>query len=236
LTGRTDNEKKPPALSRLIMPIDNGRRPFFMDRKLSSVVTLVTLIAAASAGCRSPYYQDQGALLGGATGAGLGAIIGNQSGHALGGAAIGGAVGALTGAAVGSGMDDIEARNRAQIAAQLGRPAPTGAVTIEDVVAMTRAGVHEELIVTHIHNNGAVSPLRADDLIFLQQQGVSPRVISAMQAPPPPRRVVVQEPQPVIVERYYDPYWGPYYHRPYYGGYGCGPRRGGVSWGVAVGG
>ncbi len=207
-----------------------------MDRKLSIVVTWAALVAAASTGCRSPYYQDQGALLGGATGAGLGAIIGNQSGHALGGAAIGGAVGALTGAAVGSGMDDIEARNRAQIAAQLGRPAPAGAVTIDDVVQMSRAGVNEELIINHIHANGAASPLRSDDLIFLQQQGVSPRVIAAMQAPPPARRVVVQDaPPPVVVERYYDPYWGPYYHHPhyYYGGW-YGPRR--ASWGIAVGG
>ena len=35
---------------------------------------------------------------------------------------IGAGIGALTGSAIGGALDDIEARNRAEIAAQLGRP------------------------------------------------------------------------------------------------------------------
>jgi hypothetical protein len=197
-------------------------------------VTLLAIAAVSlvACGCHSPYRADKGALLGGLGGAGLGAVVGNAVGNTGAGAAIGAGVGALSGAAIGGSLDEIEARNRAEIEARLGRPAP-GAVTIDDVIAMTRAGVAEEVVVTHVQNHGVVAPLRATDLILLQQQGVSPRVVNAMQAPPiaqaayagPPPGVIVE--QPYMVPAPY--YWGPppCYYRPY-------PRRG-FSWGVAVG-
>jgi hypothetical protein len=139
----------------------------------------------------------------------------------------------LSGAAIGGSLDDIEARNRAEIEARLGRPV-TGAVTMDDVLAMTRAGVSEEVIVTHIQNHGMVAPPRATDLIVLQQQHVSPRVVQTMQAPPamPAPAAVYPAPGPMVVpDPYYVPapyYWGPpppYYYRPY------GPR---VGWGVSI--
>ena len=80
-----------------------------------------------AAGCASPYRSDQGALFGGVTGAGVGALVGEAAHHPLAGAAIGAGVGAMTGAAVGNDLDQIEARNRAEIAARLGTrsvPAP----------------------------------------------------------------------------------------------------------------
>jgi hypothetical protein len=136
------------------------------------------------------------------------------------GAAIGAATGALSGAAVGASLDGIEARNRAEIEARLGHPAAAGAVTIDDVIKMSRAGVSEDVIVNHIHNQGAAAPLQANDLIVLQQQGVTPRVVQALQAPPPAAAYPV--PQPVYAgPPYYGPgpYWGPppypYYYRPY---------------------
>src|SRR5215467_3933456 len=92
--------------------------------------TLILIAAAASAGCHSPYYADQGALAGGLGGAGLGAIIGSATGHAGAGAAIGAAAGALTGGAVGGALDDIDAKNRAQIAAQMHQQIAAGAVSI----------------------------------------------------------------------------------------------------------
>ena len=195
----------------------------------------LALFVLCLVGCNSPYRSDQGALVGGLTGADLGALVGNSLGNTGAGAAIGAGVGALSGAAVGGSLDEIEARNRAEIEARLGRPAPVGAVTTDDVVAMTRAGVSEEVIVTHIQNHGMATPVRASDLIVLQQQRVSPRVMQAMQAPPvAPAGAVYPAPGPVIVpEPYYYPapyYWGPppYYYRPY-------PRRG-VGWGVSVSG
>jgi hypothetical protein len=185
-------------------------------------------LLAWSAGCASPYRSDQGALVGGLGGAGLGAIVGNAVGHPGAGAAIGAGVGALSGAAVGGALDNIEAKNQAEIAARLGRPAP-GAVTIADVIGMTRAGVPEDVIVTHIQNHGLVAPLQAADLIALQQQGISPRVVQAMQAPPP---AAAMPPQQVLVPAPYPPpYWGPYpYPYPYY----YRPRPA-IGWSVAVG-
>jgi hypothetical protein len=137
-------------------------------------------------------------------------------------------------------MDDVEAKNRAMIAQQLGRPVGPGAVSMEDVVAMTRAGVAEELIVNHIRANGVQRPLTANDIILLQQQGVSTRVIAAMQeaqARPPvqqPVQVVTPPPYPgpVIVEEYhYGPWWPPHWWWHYH----YRPPRSRVSWGFSIG-
>src|SRR5215471_20193714 len=111
-----------------------------MIRSLGCLV--VVLLALESAGCNSPYYADRGALAGGLGGAGLGALIGSTSGHTGAGAAIGAAAGALTGGAVGGALDDIDAKNRAQIAAATRRP--PSAVSVNDVIAMSRSGVNEQ--------------------------------------------------------------------------------------------
>lgn len=169
--------------------------------------------ALALAGCAPSSYADRGALLGGAGGAGVGALVGHATGHTGAGAAIGAGVGALSGALIGNGLDEIDARNRAAIEAQLRRPLAPGAVTLEDVVAMTRAGVAEDLMINHIRANGVARPLQASDLIYLQQQAVSPNVIRAMQewaVPPAPARAV-PVPRPLIIEEHYHrhPYWYP---------------------------
>ena len=199
---------------------------------------LICLICSAllplwMVGCNSPYRADQGALLGGAGGAGVGALVGSTVGKAGPGAAIGAGVGALSGAVVGSELDKIEAQNRAQIEQQLGRQIAAGAVRVDDVIQMTRAGVHEELISNHVRAHGMAAPLQTSDLILLQQQGVSPRVIATMQASPPvqaaPAGVVYPGgPAPVIVEEYHygPPRCGFYYRYP--------PPRPAVRWGVSV--
>lgn len=182
---------------------------------------------------------ERGALFGGLLGAGTGAIVGNATGSTLAGTAIGAGVGALAGSAIGDSMDEMEARNRAMIAQQLGREVYRGQVTFEDVIAMSQAGVNEELIINHIRINGAVRTPTADDIIRLQREGVSANVIKAMQEPPirraeaePQRPIVIQEttPPPVVIyER--DPYWWgppPHVHYRYY------HYRPGVSWGVTV--
>jgi hypothetical protein len=167
-------------------------------------------------GCASPYRSDQGALFGGVTGAGVGALVGNAVGHPLAGAALGAGVGAVSGAAVGSNLDQIEANNRAEIAARLGQPPGPGAVTRDDVIAMSRAGVSEEVVVNHVRIHGVAAPLQAPDLIILQQNGVSPRVVATMQNPQPypAQPVVVQAPPPPVVTGGY--YYGPPPPYPYY--------------------
>ena len=193
-------------------------------------------LVVLSTGCQSPYHSDRGAALGGLLGAGTGAIVGAASGQPGAGAAIGAGVGALGGAALGNAIDESEARNRQMIAQQLGRQVAVGSVTINDVIAMTKANVGEELIVNHVRANGMAAPLAANDLILLQQEGVGQQVIAQMQTSPPrPVQPVMVEqpgPTPVIVEEYhYAPYWGPHCYRPH-------PRwhhPPGVSWGVSVG-
>jgi hypothetical protein len=178
-----------------------------MNCNVWRLASIGLLLALCSFGCASPYHSDQGALCGGLLGAGTGAVIGHAMGNTAAGAAIGAGVGALSGAAIGHGMDETEARNRALIEAKLGRQIAAGAVTAQDVAAMSRAGVDQEVIVNHIRVHGA-APMQAADLIYLQQQGVSPRVIETMQATP------VQAP-PAVAPYPYDPYYGRGYY--YYG-------------------
>lgn len=187
-------------------------------------------------------HAERGALLGGVTGALAGGAIGSHNQQALPGAMIGAAVGGLTGAAIGDSVDDEIARNNAIIEQQMGRRL-AGAATFDDVIAMTRANVGEEVIVTHVRANGVVQRPQAGDIILLKQQGVSDRVLQALQEATPADQMVAapprpRGPQPVIVEEHYhyDPWWGPGW---------CGPppfhrhhrvsRGPGVHWGVTFG-
>lgn len=196
------------------------------------------LLVCFTAGCKSPYHADKGAAVGGLTGAAVGAAIGEHNDNPLAGALIGGAVGMITGNAIGESIDEDIARNNAIIEERMGRRL-AGATRLEDVVAMTQAGLGDQVIVTHIQSHGVVQPPSAQDLIFLKQQGVSDVVINALQNQPPITAEQVATPgQPVVVEEhhYVQPaYYGPpppsyRYHRHYYP-----RRRGGVHWGVSVG-
>ncbi|MBI4830519.1 MAG: cell envelope biogenesis protein OmpA [Candidatus Lindowbacteria bacterium] len=60
------------------------------------------LLSAVMVSCTA---TQQGAVAGGAIGAGTGAIIGHQSGHTGEGAVIGGAIGAVSGGLIGHGID-----------------------------------------------------------------------------------------------------------------------------------
>ena len=164
-----------------------------------AVLTLVTM--AISAGCRSPYYADRGAGIGALAGAGAGALIGDATGGSAGnGALIGAGLGALTGATVGSELDTLAAQNRAEISAQLGRQVQAGAANLQEVVAMTQAGVSPVLIQNYVRTSGVVAPLAAADVIYLHEQGVSTDVIQAMQNPPARAPVAVASAPPVVVQ------------------------------------
>jgi hypothetical protein len=192
----------------------------------------------APSGCRSPYYADRGALTGGLAGAGVGALVGNAVGETAGGAAIGAGIGALTGNAIGGALDDVEARNRAEIAAQMGRQVAQGQATVGEVVSMSWAGVDPRLITNYVNNSGMAQPVNAQDVIYLTQQGVSPDVIQAMQTPriaqgPPPASFIGPPPGPVIIEEYH--YGRPYCPPPHFHYYHHRPRPR-VGWGVTFSG
>jgi len=215
-------------------------------RLLQRALPTVFVLLLALVGCRSPFYADKGALFGGLTGAGVGALVGDATGHAGAGAAIGTAVGALTGAAVGDVIDADVARSKAEIEARMGRQMQ-GAVTPQDVIAMTQAGLSDDVIATHIRANGMAQPLQVNDLIGLRNMGVRDGVINAMQQTPPrvggaapaagaypayayPAQVYPGYPPPVMVAPYPAyPVWGPPVGGGFY--YRRGPR---VGWGVSV--
>jgi hypothetical protein len=198
---------------------------------------LIGMAVLAATGCQSPYRSDQGAFWGALGGAGLGAIVGKQLGNTAAGAALGGMTGLAAGALIGDQLDEIEARNRAEIERRLGRPVAAGAVPMEEVIAMTQAGVDQQVIINHVRAHGISRPLTSQDLITLKQQGVRASVIQAMQAPYPARSVQPATYPVVVEEHYYGvPAYDPWYH------YHCQPRHvhyhrrhsPGVSWGVSV--
>ena len=187
------------------------------------IVCLMAVLVAG--GCKSASYGQKGAGLGALGGAGIGALIGHATGHTAAGALIGTGVGAVTGAAVGTSLDDIEARNRAEISARLGREIVPGGATTTEVLAMTRAGVDPQLIINYVNASGMVQPITVQDVIYLHDQGVSNDVIQAMQNPrvaqyaPQVVRVVPPR-ETVIIE---DNSWGsPYCYPHYHFSYGCG--------------
>ena len=199
-------------------------------KSMTSVVCFALLVCTSFTGCRSPYYADRGAGLGALAGAGAGAIIGDATGGNAGsGALIGAGLGALTGAAVGTEMDALAAQNRAAIAAQMGRQVQAGAANIQEVVAMSRAGVDSRLIQNYVRTSGVVAPLAASDVIYLHEQGVATDVIQVMQNPPARSPAFVAGRAPVIVEEHIygppacaQPYYG--YHHGYHHDYGHHPR------------
>ncbi len=186
--------------------------------------------------CRSPYYADHGAALGGVAGGLTGAALGDRQGNALGGAVLGTAVGALAGAAIGDSMDAEVERRQALIEAKTGRRM-AGLVTTADVTTMATSGLGDDVIINHIRANGVAAPLTPNDIIEMHDRGVSEKVINAMQqtaaqqtAPPP-----VTYATPVIVEEPYvvAPYWrpGPFWYGP--GPYRHHHRPPGVTWGFS---
>jgi hypothetical protein len=165
-------------------------------------------------GCHSPYAADRMAGAGALLGGGAGAIIGSQGGHAAEGALIGAALGAAGGAVAGDAIDTAEARNRAIIESRLGRPVPAGAVSVNDIVAMTRSGVPEEVIVSHIESRGMAQVVGVDDINYMQSQGVRPRALMAAQRITGPVVVRPGPPPPAVIVE--DPYGPPCWHYPRY--------------------
>jgi hypothetical protein len=123
-------------------------------------------------------------------------------------------------AALGASFEDIDARNRADIAAQLGRPVAPGPATPAEVVAMTRAGVEPRFIICYINRSNDMPPVSAQDVIFMHEQGVNDQVIQAMLTPGSAcSRTEVARAMPPRVLILTDPWW-PYYYPRY--GFGCG--------------
>jgi len=149
--------------------------------KLTTLALLV--VSATCTGCQTGHYADRGALTGGLTGAAIGTAIGDHNDNALLGAVTGAAAGSFVGSAIGGSIDQEIDReinreiNRGQFRAQ-----SPNAVTVDNVILMSSNGLGDETIENHIRANGVAASMTPNDLIRLKSQGVSERVILAMQS------------------------------------------------------
>lgn len=178
-----------------------------MLRTALSVTLCVTILPTILT--PSVYGQSrtgQGAVVGGATGAVIGGIIGHQNHETPEGALIGGAVGAIAGGLIGRAQDNHIAQDRynQQQAYNQGRYAQQQAVlasgvSMSDVVSMSRSGLSEQLIISHINTKGVQRRPEVSEIIAMHQQGVSDYVISAMQNAPLATQVVAPYPAPQVV-------------------------------------
>lgn len=213
----------------------------------SSKLIAVTITAALAAGlgrdagAQAYYYQPSpdyyhndtasGTILGGALGALTGAIAGGKKNRDE-GALIGAGIGAVTGNLMGRSKDEADAHRAASGRAavqHLNDQAMAMAVTNDDLLEMTHAGVSDQLIVSTMQSRGARLDLSPQGLIALKQQGVSDQVVLAAQRMPAGAEVitsavsapvVVRETPTVVVtpapRRVYVPshYYGPRHYGP----------------------
>jgi surface antigen len=169
------------------------------------VVLTVVLTLFLHSGCSSMSNTDKGVLTGGALGATAGGLIGGSHGKAAPGAFLGGALGAVAGGLTGNAIDKSEQRAeaRAVAAASATAPAAQPALSLQDVVELTRSGSSDDVIINQVRLSGAVYQLRTEDLLYLQNNGVREPVIRELQATGyrQPRRVYTAVPvaQPVYV-------------------------------------
>ena len=124
-------------------------------------------------------HTQEGAVLGGVAGAIAGGIIGHQNDETPEGAIIGGVLGAVTGGMIGNAKDEQLARERQHLYYQ--QQWAARAVSMSDVVSMSRNGLSDSVIINQIRTNGVQRELTTHDIISLHQQGVRESVITAMQ-------------------------------------------------------
>ncbi len=154
-------------------------------------------------GCQT--NAGTGLLAGGALGALAGGAIGAATHHAGTGALIGAAAGATLGGVTGAAVDNHEQK------VAIRQEARARALGLQDVATLAQNGTSDEIIINQIRTSGTVYHLRADEILYLRNNGVHDPVIEAMQAtanqpppvvyvnePPPPPVVFVREPPPVI--------------------------------------
>jgi hypothetical protein len=157
-----------------------------MKKALSVLLGLSFM--AFSLGCQNTKtHAVEGGVIGGVVGAAAGGIIGHQMHRGAEGAAIGAAAGILGGALIGGQME----KPGQPAAAQQGQPASQNTpasqavnpnqMTIQQIGDLAKQGVNENVIIDKIRLTNSRFSLTANDISYLKQQGVSQKVIDAMQ-------------------------------------------------------
>ncbi|QDT47823.1 YMGG-like glycine zipper-containing protein [Symmachiella dynata] len=152
--------------------------------RLNWLVGVVTICVMAT-GCQNMNNTEKGAVVGGASGAGIGAIVGKQLGSTGAGAAIGGVAGTLFGGAVGKAQDNAEEADmyREHAAQQEAtRKFEQHAMNNYDIIKFAQAGnVSDEIIIGEIKRRGGRFDMSTEGILNLRENGVSEHVITTMQ-------------------------------------------------------
>lgn len=168
-------------------------------QRFNKCIPLITgaALLVGTVGCENlpGNKQSQGAVIGGATGAAVGAAVAKNN---LLGALIGGIIGAGGGYLIGANIDKItgkdqagaeKANQRAQtnpVTADQAKRATTadvnhdGFVTMDEVVAMEKAGLQDSEIINRLRASGQVFELTEQQKQYLMNQGVSQNVVDTM--------------------------------------------------------
>ena len=169
-------------------------------RNFNRFIPLVTgaALLMGTVGCEQlpGRKEHQGAVIGGASGAAVGAAVADNN---LLGALIGGIIGAGGGYLIGANVDKItgketddaqQANTRAQsnpVTAEQARTAASadvnsdGFVTMDELVAMEKAGLRDSEILERLRVSGQVFELTDQQEQYLLNQGVSQNVVSSME-------------------------------------------------------
>ena len=142
---------------------------------MKSIGISLACIAALLAGCESK--AGTGALAGAGLGATTGALLKGTPEAAL----IGGAIGAAAGGLVGAALDEQDRKTMQQRSPSTLRKIDRGQqLSLNDIKAMSQAGINDNVIISQINSTGSVFHLTTSDIIDLKNSGVSQRVIDAM--------------------------------------------------------
>jgi osmotically inducible lipoprotein OsmB len=166
-----------------------------MRKSITTGVVSISIFALAGCSNLPGSDKQQGAVIGGATGAAVGAAV--TKNRAL-GAVIGGAVGAAGGYVVGANSDKILGRDKesAQEAARQSQESPAtaeqaraatsadvnndGFVTLDEVVAMEQAGFSDDEMIARLRVTDQVFELTEEQKRYLLDRGVSQDVVDQM--------------------------------------------------------
>lgn len=169
-----------------------------MRPRMMSSLLISALVLAPLTGCESlpGDKKTQGAVIGGAAGAAAGAIIGKN--NRLVGGLIGGALGAGGGYLIGAQMQKNDDKNRDEAfrASDRDRDYPPtasdvdrartadlnddGFVTLNEVVAMEKAGLSDREMIRRLEDTRQVFALSREQEDYLRGRGVSAEVIREM--------------------------------------------------------
>ena len=180
-------------------------------RRSIAVLSFCCVGIATTASDAFAQHTQRGAVLGGLGGAVVGGLIGDHNDKAGAGAAIGGALGIVGGAVLGNARDkEINAQRQQQHYYQQQRVysqqqrqyvQTQNAVSINDVITMSRSGLSDSVVMNQIQTRGVQQQLQVSDIIALHQQGVSDIVISTMQGARVGGGAVYSQPQPIVVQQ-----------------------------------